>query len=121
MDPFTILESRGHIMESGDNTVRTTSHSGPGDDYDLATGPKRSLTARSDKALTARDLRMPGDLMRSRRVGLTREACPCCGASMDQGRALHTGKCACRGRTEFVRQTTGPMLSKETSADVGWR
>lgn len=121
MDPFHILETRGHIMEDGDTTTRSVSHSGPNDDYDLSRGPARSLTARSDKALTMRDLRMPGDLMRSRRVGLTRMACPCCSASMDQGVCRHDASCSCDGRTEFVRQTTGPMLSKETSKDVGWR
>lgn len=125
MDPFKVMELRGHVLETERQTfVRHTSHSGPNDDYNLATGPSRSGTARTDKALTARDLRMPGDLMRSRRVGLSKNVCMCCGEAADQGVLRHRKGCVCT-TPELVgarmRLTTGPMLSNETSADTGWR
>jgi hypothetical protein len=57
--------------------------------------------------------------------------CYDCGAVKDQGVAHHTAGCSVSfadiaqyerhtGRAYTIRQTTGPMLSKETSADVGW-
>lgn len=121
MDPFEVMQQRGHILETESGFSRTTTHSGSHDDYDLSRGPSRSLTARSDKALTQRDLRMPGDLMRSRRVGLSRMVCKSCGATIDNSVCTHDASYYHgSGRTEFVRETTGPMLSNETSADVGW-
>lgn len=129
MDPFEVLARRGHILESdGDVIMRTTTHGGPNDDYDAARGPSRSLTARSDKQLTQRDMRMPMDLSRSRRVGLSRTACGFCGAVKDQGVCHHAVGCVGSEAEVIVNapdlrwtaETTGPMAPNETSAEVGW-
>ena len=124
MNPFYVLRTRGRVLGvTADSLTKTTTHTGTHDDYDLAAGPKRSLTARSDKALTSRDMRMPVDLVRSRRVGLSKLACVSCQAPLDDGRCLHERNCQAspHDAVRFRRMVTGPMLSKETSADVGWR
>lgn len=125
MNPFDVLKVRGHILgEDGDSGFnRVTTHSGLHDDYDQARGPSRSLTARSDKKMQTRDYRMPVDLARSRRVGLTRTVCPMCFAVRDQGFTQHERWCpaaVAADRPDWKKETTGPMLPNETSADVGW-
>lgn len=107
---------------------RTVTHSGSNDDYDMARGPSRSLTARSDKALTRRDMRMPTDLTRSRRVGLRRTTCAMCHAVNHEGVTQHAYHCpvvisSVDSNPAPLRriETTGPMEADKTSADVGWR
>ena len=127
MDPFEVMQRRGHLFTEDPGFSKTLTHSGSHDDYDQARGPARSLTARSDKMLTRRDMRMPVDLTRSRKVGLSRTRCYDCQAVKDQGVCRHTKSCSVRiyGNqmpvSGFVRETTGPMASNETSAEVGWR
>lgn len=125
MDPFTVMKARGKIVpdEMAAEFDRKTTYSGTKDDYDLASGPSRTLTARSDKAMSTRDYRMPTDLARSRRVGLSRTICIDCGAIKDQGRATHAADClvGVHGPAAWLREVTGPMSPNETSADVGWR
>lgn len=69
----------------------------------------------------------PRDLVRSRRVGLSRTVCTVCGATRDQGRTLHKSGCnvdhvhAKFGTPKWRREVTGPMTTRQTSRDVGWR
>lgn len=121
MDPFTVMQRRGHLLPEESGFTVTKTHSGPNDDYDLASGPSRSLTARSDKAMHVRDFRMPVDLTRSRRVGLSRNVCYDCRAVIGETITRHAVTCRIAGSGFRQRETTGPMLANQTSADVGWR
>lgn len=113
MDPFDVLKQRGHILEGGaTNFNRTVTHSGANDDYDVASGPKRSLTARSDKKMVPRDYRMPVDLARSRRVGISLTICTECGATKDQAFCRHNPGCSAPGT--FWQDTSGPLPAFST-------
>lgn len=110
-DYFTIMKARGRVLEDNDTLGSDTK----GGDVD----PTRQPSAGGRK-LTARDYRMPFDLTRSRRVGLTARACSRCGALKDQGRCDHYAGCPA-GPYDEVRIETGPMGPDQTSADTGWR
>lgn len=126
MDPFTVLKNRGHILNEEPSLSRAVTHIGERDDYNLAAGPVRSLTARSDKQMQPRDYKMPVDLARSRRVGLSRIVCQACGSTKDQGLTHHAPWCPAPLMADRIegyaweRETTGPLAPNQTSADVGW-
>jgi hypothetical protein len=127
MEPFEVIRRRGHLFTEDPGFSKILTHSGPHDDYDVGRGPKRSLTARTDKQLTRRDMRMPVDLGRSRRTGLSRMTCAMCHAVNEEGVTHHAQGCPVivfndEGRPAPLRrrETTGPLASNETSADTGW-
>lgn len=82
----------------------------------------RSLAGRHDNPAaptrSPRDYRMPVDLTRSRRAGLSRTVCANCAAIKDQGVCRHARDCDAPG--EWMRLTTGALLPDQTSKDVGW-
>lgn len=86
--------------------------------YDASRGPVPTPRGGGRKS-SARQMRVPVDLTRSRRVGLSADACVVCGAHKDQGYVHHALACGTHG--EFVRATTGPMGPNETSLDTGWQ
>jgi hypothetical protein len=69
----------------------------------------------------------PRDLFRSRRIGLSRTVCTVCGATRDQGLTVHRSGCDVDqkvvyfGTPKWRYETTGPMTTRETSRDTGWR
>lgn len=126
MDPFTVLKKRGHIIEEEGEPRHRSAGDSQSDDYNLATGPTHSR-ARTTRQMNPRDYKMPVDLTRSRRVGLSQTVCMDCGAIKDQGYCHHEAGCPNRpsalwNRTlpRWYRHTTGPLLSNQTSADTGW-
>lgn len=130
MDPFTVMNLRGHMMDDVTQVLdmRRRMESGDNDVTRLASGPVPTPRAGGRKT-SRRDFRSPQELTRSRRVGLSATVCSDCGAVIDQGRARHTAKCwTARNYAEIyvtgsghrVRMTTGPMAKHETSADTGW-
>ena len=89
------------------------------DTYDMASGPASPKGAGRKTSFKA--YRMPVDLTRSRRHGLTRIVCRACGAPYDQGICRHDASMP-HGDAPYerVRIKTGPMLANETSNDTGW-
>lgn len=86
------------------------------DTHDIASGPSRGEPGQ--RSLSPRDYRMPTDLTRSRRVGLSRTVCVNCAAVKDQGLCRHASDCDAPG--EWMKLTTGPLRPDQTSKDVGW-
>lgn len=118
MNPFTVMKKRGHILAEDSSEVDRRRLMNSDGDYNLASGPKLTAGARKP---ASRDYRMPVDLTRSRRVGLSRTVCGGCGAVYDQGHARHSRYCAVPA-TELgrlrVRETTGPLGKTETTKQV---
>jgi hypothetical protein len=90
------------------------------DTYDASRGPVPTPRGGGRKT-SARQMRVPVDLGRSRRSGLRRTVCVFCNATVDQGYAHHTLGCPV-GSTDDARRTqrTGPLAPDQTSVDTGW-
>lgn len=93
------------------------------DTYDLSRGPVPS--PRSGRRHTSlRQQRVPVDLGRSRRVGLTAMVCSECGAHEHEGLTRHRLDCTKDFADDpwgHIRYRTGPIAAKQTSVDTGWR
>lgn len=88
------------------------------DTYDISKGPVPTPKG-GGKQTSARQQRVPVDLGRSRRVGLTALACVDCGAHKDDGRTEHARSCHAPPGA-YVRVRTGPLKADQTSKDTGW-
>ena len=82
-------------------------------DYNEANGPSLGNT------VSLRGLRMPADMKRSRRVGLSRDVCSECGGVKHEQSTRHERYCSVPGTR--IRQRTGPLHTTQRPFDYEWR
>jgi hypothetical protein len=87
------------------------------DTYNVASGPVPTPRGGGRKR-SAKDMRVPMDLTRSRKVGLTRIVCSSCGAAYDQGYCRHNPADHTHAHKVVIK--TGPMKPDQTSTETGW-